>query len=119
MEAIVGLRGLPALLRKITASLTFRASGLTAALLLALAVVFLAVHAKRSPTAQTRERHRTGVVSAAAPPAPLNALPGMPSIPNRYDIYTADRPGDLSPAVRNYPPRIYVPNSRSNSVTVI
>ena len=43
----------------------------------------------------------------------------MPRIPNRDDIYTADRPGNLSPAVRNYPPRIYVPNSRSNSVTVI
>ncbi len=35
------------------------------------------------------------------------------------DIYSADRPGDLSPAVKNDPPRIYVPNSQSNSVTVI
>ncbi len=92
---------------------------LTVALLLALAVVFLAIHAKRSPTSETHQRNRMGVVRAAAPPAPLNALPGMPRIPNRDDIYTADRPGNLSPAVRNYPPRIYVPNSRSNSVTVI
>jgi YVTN family beta-propeller protein len=43
----------------------------------------------------------------------------MPRVPNRDDIYTADRPGNLSPAVRNYPARVYVPNSRSNSVTVI
>ncbi len=92
---------------------------LTAAVLPALAVVFLAIHAKRSSTAETHQRNRMGVVKAAAPPAPLNALPGMPRISNRNDIYTADRPGNLSPAVRDYPPRIYVPNSRSNSVTVI
>jgi YVTN family beta-propeller protein len=35
------------------------------------------------------------------------------------DIYAADRPGDLSPVVKNDPPRIYVPNSGSNTVTVI
>jgi YVTN family beta-propeller protein len=35
------------------------------------------------------------------------------------DIYAADRPGNLSPVVKNDPPRVYVPNSESNSVTVI
>jgi YVTN family beta-propeller protein len=99
--------------------LTLRASTLTATLLLALAVLFLGIHAKRSSPAETHGGHRTDVVKAAAPAVPLDALPGMPHIPNRDDIYTADRPGELSPAVRNYPPRIYVPNSRSNSVTVI
>jgi len=47
------------------------------------------------------------------------ALPGMPPILDDRDIYAADRPGNLSAAVQNFPSRVYVPNSRSNSVTVI
>jgi DNA-binding beta-propeller fold protein YncE len=35
------------------------------------------------------------------------------------DVYAADRPGELSPVVRHDPPRIYVPNSKSNTVDVI
>jgi YVTN family beta-propeller protein len=35
------------------------------------------------------------------------------------DIYAADRPNNLSPAVRNFPSRVYVPNSESASVDVI
>ncbi|WP_067171539.1 YncE family protein [Microtetraspora niveoalba] len=35
------------------------------------------------------------------------------------DIYAADRPGKLSPAVAGFPSRVYVPNSESNSVHVI
>jgi YVTN family beta-propeller protein len=35
------------------------------------------------------------------------------------DVYASDRPGNLSPAVQNFPPRVYVPNSKSNTVTVI
>lgn len=46
-------------------------------------------------------------------------LPGMPPILQADDVYAADRPGQLSPVVRNDPARIYVPNSESNSVTVI
>ena len=51
--------------------------------------------------------------------AALTPLPGMPPILNPSDIYAADHAGRLSPAVLNDPPRIYVPNSESNSVTVI
>ncbi len=43
----------------------------------------------------------------------------MPEVSNPADIYAADRPGDLSPTVRRYPARIYVPNTESNTVTVI
>jgi YVTN family beta-propeller protein len=46
-------------------------------------------------------------------------LPGMPPVLDPHDIYAADRPGDLSPTVKNYPSRIYVPNSGSNTVDVI
>ena len=54
--------------------------------------------------------------SSAANSTPL---PGMPPVLDPNDIYAADRPGNLSPAVRSDPPRIYVPNSESNTVTVI
>jgi len=46
-------------------------------------------------------------------------LPGMPPLLDRHDVYAADRPGDLSPVVRGFPARVYVPNSGSNTVTVI
>jgi YVTN family beta-propeller protein len=51
--------------------------------------------------------------------ATLNPLPGMPPILDPNDIYSADRPGMLSPVVKNFPSRVYVPNSVSNTVSVI
>jgi YVTN family beta-propeller protein len=51
--------------------------------------------------------------------ADSNPLPGMPPILEANDIYSADRAGNLSPVVKNDPARIYVPNCKSNSVTVI
>jgi YVTN family beta-propeller protein len=36
-----------------------------------------------------------------------------------HDVYAADRAGQLSPAVRHDPSRVYVPNSQSNTVDVI
>ena len=59
------------------------------------------------------------ILVAEAATINANALPGMPPILNADDIYAADRPGNLSPVVKNDPPRVYVPNSKSNSVTVI
>ena len=35
------------------------------------------------------------------------------------DIYAADRPNELSPVVKDFPSRVYVPNSESASVDVI
>lgn len=46
-------------------------------------------------------------------------LPGMPPVTDPNDIYIADRPNKLSPEVRGFPHRIYVPNSGSNTVDVI
>src|SRR5579863_7898942 len=54
-----------------------------------------------------------------APIEHAGLLPGMPPILRADDVYAADRPGQLSPVVRNDPARVYVPNSESNSVTVI
>jgi YVTN family beta-propeller protein len=61
-----------------------------------------------------------GVVHAAGDAhAKLNLLPGMPPVSDPNDIYSEDRPGMLSPVVKGYPSRVYVPNSKSNTVDVI
>jgi YVTN family beta-propeller protein len=62
------------------------------------------------------------VAQAATPKAVVSSagpLPGMPPVLNSNDIYSADGPGNLSPVVKNFPSRIYVPNTVSNTVTVI
>ncbi|WP_432144960.1 YncE family protein [Streptomyces sp. bgisy084] len=55
--------------------------------------------------------------------APLKAakpgLPGMPPLLDEHDIYAADRPGRLAPQVKDFPSRIYVPNTGSDTVSVI
>ncbi len=61
---------------------------------------------------------------AAAPPVPKKpaapaGLPGMPPVLDAKDIYAADRPNKLSPVVKDFPSRVYVPNTLSNTVTVI
>jgi|SRR5271157_19692 len=57
--------------------------------------------------------------SAGLVSGPAASLPGMPPVLDPHDIYAADRAGDLSPTVRDYPSRVYVPNSGSNTVDVI
>jgi YVTN family beta-propeller protein len=56
-------------------------------------------------------------------PAPVataaGLLPGMPPPLDPLDVYAADRPGMLSPVVARFPARVYVPNSKSDTVTVI
>jgi YVTN family beta-propeller protein len=56
-------------------------------------------------------------VAAQAPRGDL--LPGTPPPLDVNDIYAADRPGQLSPVVKDFPPRIYVPNTESDTVSVI
>src|SRR6476660_7189220 len=46
-------------------------------------------------------------------------LPGMPPVLDPNDIYAADHAGNFSPVVKNFPPRVYVPNTISNTVSVI
>jgi YVTN family beta-propeller protein len=55
----------------------------------------------------------------AAPAQAAGPLPGMPPLLDPHDVYAADRPGHMSPAVRGFPDRVYVPNSGSNTVDVI
>jgi len=55
---------------------------------------------------------------AAAGQAPVR-LAGVPAPLSATDVYAADRPGLLSPAVRGARALVYVPNSKNNTVTVI
>ncbi len=57
--------------------------------------------------------------SDGAPLSKEPPLPGMPPVEDPSDIYAADHAGNLSPVVRDFPSRIYVPNSGSNTVDVI
>ncbi|EST33359.1 YncE family protein [Streptomyces roseochromogenus] len=49
----------------------------------------------------------------------MDMLPGMPPVEDSKDLYSADRPGQLSPVVKDFPNRVYVPNTNSNTVSVI
>ena len=63
-----------------------------------------AAHAPRRDAKRAVARLRAGRI-----PRPLS----------RTDVYAADRPNRLAPQVRHDPARIYVPNSKSNTVDVI
>ncbi|GGU15053.1 YncE family protein [Streptomyces violascens] len=64
-----------------------------------------------------------GTKAAVPPPVVKKAvpqgLPGMPPVLDPKDAYAADRPNALQPAVKNFLPRVYVPNTNSNTVSVI
>src|SRR5690349_22912929 len=57
--------------------------------------------------------------TGAAITTPGRPLPGMPPLLKPNDVYAADRPNAMSPAVAHDRPLIYVPNSDSNTVSVI
>lgn len=46
-------------------------------------------------------------------------LPGMPPVLDPKNIYSETTAAKLSPAVQSFPYRIYVPNSKSNTVSLI
>ena len=62
------------------------------------------------------DQSRFGVARAAAS---LNLLPGMPSVNDSNNMYSANAPGMLNSAVKNFPSRVYVPNSKGDTVDVI
>ena len=64
-------------------------------------------------TRENKTDVRTPQLSKDAP------LPGMPPVLDQNNIYTADRPNQLSSAVQGFRSLIYVPNSGSASVDVI
>jgi len=60
-------------------------------------------------------------VGSSRPAEPLPALPtaAPERVGTRHDVYAADRPNKLSPVVRHFPQRVYVPNSQSDTVDEI
>ncbi|WP_042409198.1 YncE family protein [Streptacidiphilus carbonis] len=91
---------------------------------LLLASACSAGHGKSSANA-VQAKPATGAAAASASgtalfPRSADAyLPGMPPPLSATDVYAADRPGELSPAVKDFPSRIYVPNTLSDTVSVI
>jgi YVTN family beta-propeller protein len=69
--------------------------------------------------AGTTATARTTQQPPAPTPRPHHVGYRVPPLLDPHDVYAADRPGMLSPVVRNFPERIYVPNSESDSVSVI
>ncbi len=61
--------------------------------------------------------------TTAKPPvgknSPAQTRDGVPPLLDPNDVYAADRPNQLSPVARHFLPRVYVPNSLSNTVDVI
>jgi len=79
------------------------------AMVAAMAMAMSVTGCSKTPTAPVAQVE-------AAPRAPL---PGMPPVLDPLDIYSADRPGKLSPVVAKFPSLVYVPNSGSNTVDII
>src|SRR5262249_18022375 len=54
-----------------------------------------------------------------AGPKPIITVPGMPPVIDPLNLYSETTAGKMSPNVQGALPRIYVPNRRANSVSVI
>ncbi|MEU5090742.1 hypothetical protein [Streptomyces sp. NPDC021356] len=72
------------------------------------------------------QHHTDEALGSKAPARPqqprqqaADALPGMPPVLDAKDVYAADRPNRLSDVVKDFPSRVYVPNTNSNTVTVV
>ncbi|MCX4819514.1 YncE family protein [Streptomyces sp. NBC_01142] len=73
-----------------------------------------------SPAETTQARGTDAAVPPVKPEKTVSrGLPGMPPVLDPDDVYAADRPNLLSPTVRGFPSRVYVPNTNSNTVSVI
>ncbi|MFF9034907.1 YncE family protein [Streptomyces sp. NPDC014892] len=93
------------------------------------AAVLAAVAACGSGTGTTEQEQRVRADRAAAEAeaaerkkkqrTAVRGLRGMPPVLDPRDVYAADRPNRLSPVVKDFPSRVYVPNSESDTVTVI
>ena len=57
--------------------------------------------------------------SSASPSSVVATIPGMPPVPDPSNLYSETATGHMSPAVAGALERIYVPNLRSNDVSVI
>jgi DNA-binding beta-propeller fold protein YncE len=97
------------------------ALGSPVVVLVALGVAVAGCRPAHDPPAAGRSSVPPALQTAAPPtgPAATGGLPGMPPPLDPHDVYAADRPGLLSPAVRHVPPRVWVPDSEDGTVHVI
>jgi YVTN family beta-propeller protein len=51
--------------------------------------------------------------------AAITVVPGMPGVVDPANVYSETQAGKMSPAVKDALPRVYVPNRRANTVSVI
>ena len=71
-------------------------------------------------TPRTRLALALGIIVVTAGTATaIVTVPGMPPVTDPANLYSETTADKLSPAVANVPPRVYVPNLRSNDVSVI
>lgn len=96
----------------------------TTVLLTAALLVALAGCGSSSPAAKKKDASAAPTEAGVPRPAVQkrtipSGLPGMPPVLDPKDLYAADRPNRLSPVVKNFPSRVYVPNTNSDTVTVI
>jgi YVTN family beta-propeller protein len=59
------------------------------------------------------------MANAQQPAGAIQTVPGMPEVVNAANLYSETAAGKVRPDVAKALPRIYVPNRRSNDVTVI
>ncbi|MHC5903492.1 YncE family protein [Streptomyces sp. S6] len=88
------------------------------------ALVALVLAAALTACGSQGGNQKSAEATKAAVPAPVKqavpqGLPGMPPVLDPKDVYAADRPNRLSPVVKDFPSRVYVPNTESDTVTVI
>ncbi|MGV9313840.1 YncE family protein [Streptomyces sp. NPDC003691] len=98
---------------------TGRPARRTRALLAGAVLALIAGCGGGTDTSTTSEK--TGAAAARKPAKPVvpAGLPGMPPVLDPKDLYAADRPNKLSPVVKDFPTKVYVPNTNSNTVSVI
>jgi len=72
-------------------------------------------------TAAATSTSGSGTTSTAStpPPAKIDTIPGMPAVTDPRNLYSDAGAGKLSPAVKGALTRVYVPNRKSNTVSVI
>ncbi|MFF1258442.1 MULTISPECIES: hypothetical protein [unclassified Streptomyces] len=101
--------------------MTPRRTRTTAALIAATVLGALAGCSSEPKAHRAAEAIGTQGVKAVEPkPKPVDqGLPGMPPVLDPKDLYAADRPDKLSPVVKDFPSRVYVPNTESDTVSVI
>ncbi|WP_340376099.1 hypothetical protein U5640_13785 [Streptomyces sp. SS7] len=92
---------------------------LTRALFTAAALAALAACGGGSGGRPDRAATTKAAVPAPARKPAVDGLPGMPPVLDPKDVYAADRPDKLSPVVKDFPSRVYVPNTESDTVSVI